>query len=307
MARKLIVGYDGSENGDDALALGAVLAECLAAAPLVATVLPYREHLIGSDRLGPAVEEDSKRIVAAVRERFGEVEAETRLIVEGSPSRALHEFAEGTDPVALVIGSSHRGSLGRVLLGSVGAGLLSGAPCPIAVAPRGYADETGRRLLRIGVALNGSEESWPALEAAAGLAGRLHASLMLLAVVEPLRVSHGGQYPAIDPASYQRASEEELARVLEGAVDRLPDGLPAERRLLEGNAAAVLAEASADFDLLVLGSRAYGPVRRALLGSVSSRLLEDAPCPVLIVPRGAGEDPLGLGEVSDAADGSATR
>jgi nucleotide-binding universal stress UspA family protein len=54
--------------------------------------------------------------------------------------------------------------------------------------------------------------------------------------------------------------------------------------------ATVLAdEASAGLDLLVVGSRGYGPVRRIVLGSVVARLLRLAPCPVLVLPRGAVE------------------
>ena len=73
-----------------------------------------------------------------------------------------------------------------MLLGSTGESLLSGAPCAVAVAPRGYAAEDERHLLRIGVAVNGASESWSALEAGISLAGRLHGALVLLAVVEPL-------------------------------------------------------------------------------------------------------------------------
>ena len=42
-------------------------------------------------------------------------------------------------------------------------------------------------------------------------------------------------------------------------------------------------------DLLFTGSRAKGPFRRVLLGSVSTHLLRDAACPVVVVPRGSGE------------------
>ncbi len=38
--------------------------------------------------------------------------------------------------------------------------------------------------------------------------------------------------------------------------------------------------------ILVVGSRGYGPLRRVLLGSVSTQLVKSAPCPVLVVPRG---------------------
>jgi nucleotide-binding universal stress UspA family protein len=53
-----------------------------------------------------------------------------------------------------------------------------------------------------------------------------------------------------------------------------------------GDPAAVLAEASADrLDLLVLGSRDYGPVRSVLLGGVGHAVLRAAACPVIVVPR----------------------
>jgi hypothetical protein len=49
---------------------------------------------------------------------------------------------------------------------------------------------------------------------------------------------------------------------------------------------AVLVEMSADLDVLVCGSRGYGPLRAALLGSVSRRVAGAAQCPVIVVPRG---------------------
>jgi nucleotide-binding universal stress UspA family protein len=52
-----------------------------------------------------------------------------------------------------------------------------------------------------------------------------------------------------------------------------------------GTAWKELAARSADLDLLVVGARAYGPMRRLLLGSTSSRLARHAACPLLITPR----------------------
>ena len=55
---------------------------------------------------------------------------------------------------------------------------------------------------------------------------------------------------------------------------------------------SALAEAASDLDLLVLGSRGYGPVKGTLLGSVSARVMAAAACPVMVIPRGAGPTPL---------------
>ena len=54
----------------------------------------------------------------------------------------------------------------------------------------------------------------------------------------------------------------------------------------------LLVERSHDLDLLVIGSRGYGPLHSVLLGGVSGRVIRDAACPVIVVPRGA-EVPLG--------------
>jgi nucleotide-binding universal stress UspA family protein len=74
-------------------------------------------------------------------------------------------------------------------------------------------------------------------------------------------------------------------------------GLEVSKIVLGGYAPERLEEVAADLDLLVLGSRAYGPVRRVLLGSVSGEVLKSAPCPVLVVPRGVRVE-----NYSDAAE-----
>jgi nucleotide-binding universal stress UspA family protein len=65
-----------------------------------------------------------------------------------------------------------------------------------------------------------------------------------------------------------------------------------EPLLLHGEPAEVLAEGASDVDLLLLGSRGYGPVKGTMLGSVSARVMAAAPCPVIVIPRGAGSRPL---------------
>jgi nucleotide-binding universal stress UspA family protein len=270
MPSQLIIGYDGSEMGDDALALGAALADRLAAGPVVATVIPdpYRDRLEEGENLEAAWKETSGRILDAARTRLAGVDVETTAVDDDSPSHGLRELAESVDSIMIVLGSAHRGRLGRLLVGSVGAALLAQAPCPIAVAPRGYA-HGDKRLSRVGVAVSGSAESWPALEAAADLASRLQGSLTVLGVAGAAR------------------SKPEIERVLDRAIDRLPSGLPAERNLMAGDPAAAIGEAGAELDLLVVGSRGQGPIRRALHGSVSTKLIEEASCPILVVPRGS--------------------
>lgn len=83
-------------------------------------------------------------------------------------------------------------------------------------------------------------------------------------------------------AVLRRQCEEELAQ----AVSALDADIDASETLLEGGARELLACASGELDLLVVGSRGYGPLRAVLLGSVSSALVRPAQSPLVVVPRG---------------------
>ena len=133
--RTLIIGLDASEQGRDALALGRLLAETLAANPLVATVLPYPPDLLSAEELTRAVGFDTETLFNAARERLVPLDSRTRAIVASSAAKGLYQLAEEESAIAIVVGSTHRGQLGRVLPGSVGANLLQGAPCAVAVGP----------------------------------------------------------------------------------------------------------------------------------------------------------------------------
>jgi nucleotide-binding universal stress UspA family protein len=66
-------------------------------------------------------------------------------------------------------------------------------------------------------------------------------------------------------------------------AERFGDGV-AEARV--GGPACELARRSGWLDLLVVGSRSYGPARRLLLGSTSTRLVHESAYRLLILPRG---------------------
>jgi nucleotide-binding universal stress UspA family protein len=83
-------------------------------------------------------------------------------------------------------------------------------------------------------------------------------------------------------------AKEHLRRLLHSVADNAPHGVNPETLLLDGDPASVIAaRAQGVLDLLFVGSRGYGPLRRALLGSVSAALVRDAGCPVIVTPRTA--------------------
>jgi nucleotide-binding universal stress UspA family protein len=107
-------------------------------------------------------------------------------------------------------------------------------------------------------------------------------------VAEPLPIIYAkGGGPDYSWHALKEDLREVMRERLDKAIASLPDDVRVEGELIEGHAEAALPEMAGDGGLLVLGSRAYGPLRRVLLGSVSTPLVRSAPCPVIVHPRPA--------------------
>jgi nucleotide-binding universal stress UspA family protein len=212
--------------------------------------------------------------------------ADIEVIPGNLPARELQRLSEQDDTGLLVVGSTHRGAIGRVLPGAVGERLLTGAACPVALAPHGYAEQSPTSLQRVGAAFDGSEEAEGALEFARAFARPSGAHLRIISVFE--RMTFGALATGrTGGASVNQLLRAELRSALDEAVAGASDGGAPEGRFLEGSAAELLAAESTELDLLVTGSRRYGPRMAVLLGGTTHALLRNAACPLLVVPRGA--------------------
>ena len=292
MLQKILIGHDGTGEGEDALALGRLMGEALDATAVVTMIVKHPRHDVDEDEFDQAVETFCEPCFATARECLDGLRVVEKPVVDSSPSHAFYDLADWYRPALVVIGSPDRGPAGKVLLGDFGISLLSGIPAAVAVATRGYGQNGGTRdLSRIGVAVDGGAESWRALAAGAELARRVDQPLRLITVMEPPNYVLGGLLSPLDRDEYSAYKEREAESVLAEAAERVPDGVRTERVVLHGDPAKELAAAE-DLDVLVVGSRAYGPVKGALLGSVSAKLMGSAACPVMVVPRGAGPRPL---------------
>ncbi|MGZ4187452.1 MAG: universal stress protein [Solirubrobacteraceae bacterium] len=277
MFKQIVVGVDEHEGGRDAIALGKrllaregelTLAYIYAGDPHV-----YR----GASAASEASErEHALELLEQTREESG-VQAHLRW--RGSPSvgRGLHELCEVIGADLLVVGSSRRGLLGRVLIGDDTRAALDGAPCAIAVAPAGYAQQPVA-MSEIGVAYNGSPESEHAIlvarEIAAGCGAKLSA---FEAVSLPTYAFVGGPAPIDDALDGLVDDARKRIADLGGVEPHAAYGLPVEE----------LAVYSASLDLLIVGSRGYGPIGRVMHGSTSQQLAHTARCPLLVLPRAA--------------------
>lgn len=283
-ARSIVVAVDASERSLDALALGRLLADSTAAPVVLMSVFPYDPLSDPADDSYTRAREEARSILVELGEKAGLVAPDAQVIAGHFAARELQRVSEQQPTGVIVLGSTHRGPVGRLLPGGVGERLLTGAACPVAIAPRGYAEDPPAGLTRIGVAFDGSDESRQALSAARQLARSSGAKLRVISVFE--RRTFGalatGRTGGASINERMRAEQREaLAEVAAGQ----PEG-EMEARLLEGSPGDVLAQESADLDLLVTGSRGYGPRAAVLLGATTHTLMRKAACPGLVLPRG---------------------
>ena len=283
--KRIVCGYDGTDQANDALRMAADLSTATGAELMVAAIDEF-EPLAGDTATHEQRGRDyfHHRFEEAI-EQLGEVAFERR-IGHGSVPGALLQIAETDEADALVVGSTHLGTVGQVLPGSVGDRVLAGAPCAVVIAPKGYAQIGGGPVKHIGVGYDGQPDAVAALEVAVDIARECGADLKLIAVNlnEEFVAPGRGGYP-------RHAYVEELdryyhERIAEG-LDRVPADVPASSLVLSGDPAEELARQSREFDLLVLGSRGYGPVRRVFLGGVAHGVVKSAACPVVVMPRSA--------------------
>ena len=147
------------------------------------------------------------------------------------------------------------------------------------------------------------EEGYEALRAAGALTAAFRAELHAATAVEPVAWSATSLVQPYDVGAHLgdlRARAEEHLRT---ALDGLLPAVRSHYEVLVNSPVTALEQFSHDVDLLVCGSRGYGPLGSVLLGGVSRRLIHRAACPVIVVPRGterAIEALTGAGNATEA-------
>ncbi len=294
MYTDVIIGYDGSPSGRDALALGRRLARATAAETTVLCVHPY-QALTSDVEVDAAFElswrRHAEQILDEARVALDDAPGVTfRAKAETSVARALHGLALEAAAALIVVGSSQRTGIGRLLPGPTAAQVVHGAPCAVAIAPPGYAEhEHLHRAGVIGAAVDGGRETERLARIGARIARGAHAKLRLVAVANT-HESAGLPVARLSAASVREAVRDSARNALERAVVAAGSDVEVESRLVEGTPADRLAAESHDLDLLIVGSRGYGPLRRIVLGSVTAAIVRNAGCPVLALPRGTAEE-----------------
>lgn len=304
--RPVVVGFDASPAGADAVALARAYCRTVGAHLIVATVHPA-PAAISPGRVDAEWVADRHRLASEVLARARQVageDADYRVVASSSAAHGLHDLAEEVGAGLIVVGSHREAPEERLFAGSTAERLLSGSVCPVAVAPAGMRARPADSLLRIGVAYIEEPEAIAALSAAAAFAAtantapvdvgadaaafagtgrpllRLYTVVAAEAEVLPFGIGRDAE------RAFLASARETYQSALQAATARLPEGLAASGHVRTGDVVEVLADLDAtEIDVLFCGSRGYGPVRRVLLGGVSSRLVRRARSPVVVVPR----------------------
>jgi nucleotide-binding universal stress UspA family protein len=300
-SRAVVVGYDGSPGSEQALgwALGAARARG-ASVRIVNAVRPYVDPWPGlggyalprPDELAEMARTTLATAESAAGAIAPDVPVETRSATGNEADVLMHD----TDDVdMIVVGSRGLGGFTELLVGSTGIQLANHASCPVVVV-RTYVEQApvvppGPEAGRVVVGVDASTESNEALGFAFEEAQMRGVGLT---AVHGWRVpffdSRGGKSGPIPgtelPSEFRGEELQALADCVRMWRGKFPD-VDVREAVVHLAPAAVMIEASAGAELLVVGSRGRGGFRSLLLGSVSHAVLHHAHCPVAIV-RHAG-------------------
>lgn len=219
--------------------------------------------------------------------RGARVQEQESIVVAGEPVTELNRLAIEHDAALVVVGTHGRGALSRTLLGSVSQALARDGARPVLVARRGLLPKRGGPVV-CGVDI-ADERALRPVTHAARLATSMQRPMVLVHVLNGNQVVPGAgpvaAPMALEPLAQDRA---EARRALE-TLGRRTSIERVESVVVHGTSVALhLDELAAcrGADLLVVGCRGAGLLRRALEGSVSLDLLRDGRRPLVIVPPG---------------------
>lgn len=134
------------------------------------------------------------------------------------------------------------------------------------------------------VPVDGSDNSYRALDAALLLSEKLGSNITVLNVMEQVPITHVESEKLLGELleAYKKENQEILSKCSKIATEK---GLSIKTRLLQGNPASVILDYSKKekVDLVVMGSRGMGKFKQLILGSVSSKIVHHSPCAILLI------------------------
>jgi nucleotide-binding universal stress UspA family protein len=279
----IVAGCDGSEESRAAVALAAAIARASGATLSLVGVYPSSFFPVPGSTDRGTLRGEAKAALTSARDELAPG-ALTDTVSDFSVPRALRHYAARWRADLLVIGSDPAAPSGQAAVSRRGRQLLGDLQCPLALAQRGFLEQ-GRALDRIGVGYDGGPESQAALGLAAQLARATGARLLVRTVIDDripvLRHDRVGPLPDWR-AMWEVERTAALARTTYATASL---GVATDVSAVVGDPGKELRSLTDEVDLIVIGSRRWGPLARLLAGASGEALFAGSGCSVLVVPR----------------------
>jgi len=287
--RKILVAFDGSPSSVAACDLTAILAKAFKSNVTIGHVLPPITALSAAQKKEYEISLENKANILTMKmasrlENEG-IEAKPKILrSKESIWQSLVDLSKMEKSDLIVAGTRGLGAFRRMVLGSVSTNLVNHAPCSVLVVrKRVYRIETEFR--KILVATDGSKSANKAVETAASLAKNLGADLKIAYIVyTPPYTYAGGGYAVSEVYKNLREDGEKI--VSEAAKLANENGVHPVTQVIDNQHSPVqaivnLAEEEKS-DLIVMGTRGLGGVKKVFLGSVANGVVHYAKCSVLV-------------------------
>lgn len=291
----VVVGFDGSDSALDAVAWAArEAAGCGRPLHLVQVVESlWPVGVMPSGLTGYPPDPDPEQLRSVLRAQLDAAVEQVRrdqpaltvtsALLDGFAAEMLAGEADERDAGLVVVGGSGHGAVSRTLLGSTASDLVHATSRPVVVV-RG--EVTSERATSVVIGVGGLHAGVDAARFALEFASRHKLSV---------RAVHGRSDTPLALITERLTAEQRAAaaaqqEVVDAAVaaevdawrDEYPD-LDIERDEVAEQPVQALLERAGEAALLVVGSRHRGALRRAILGSISHAVLNQAPCPVAVI------------------------
>jgi nucleotide-binding universal stress UspA family protein len=284
----IVVAVDGSPHSDAAVEWAAHESRLRGASvTLVHVVAPVPDTM--ADRVARSTvdgcpADDANTIVAASEATFLAVygqpcDASLRTVVVESPIVAALVDASARARLVVVGSRGHR-VLGRLLLGSVSAGLIHRAHCPVAVIPLDEHHGAAHATRAVVLGVDGTAACESAIAFAFDEAARRGADLLAVHAWSDV-----GVLPVIGSDRWydrETSASELLAQCLAGWQEKYPDVRVIRRTVCDVPAHALLFESRCS-QLVVVGNRGRGGFAGMHLGAVGCAVVHSSSVPVIVV------------------------
>jgi nucleotide-binding universal stress UspA family protein len=203
------------------------------------------------------------------------------IVCEGDPPDTIVEIAEAKKAELIAMGTRGRKGIKRILMGSVTSGVIANAPCDVLVVKNPCSNCAGRYTSLL-VAFDGSEPGKRALSQACRMAAMDGGAITVLYVVP----RYEEMIEFLRTSSIKESLMKEAQKITAKAVDLASEkGVQAKVLIEDGDAGSRISETAERErnDLIVMGSRGWSGVNKAVLGSTAERVIMHAGCPILVV------------------------